>query len=113
MASVDICCRLLSSVVVCCRLLSSVDILSSLEMSGGCFGDVWGYLSGIHGNLRHSDMFEGFLGFQSLQYGALTLFRHSPETHNFFCLTILRHQNIKMSIYKVYKNHWVMGFFCF
>ena len=104
---------LLASVVICCRLLSSVDILSSLEMSGGYLGVVWGYLRGIHGNWRHSDVFEGYLGFQSLQYGALTLFRHSPETHNFFCLTILRHQNIKMSIYKVYKNHWVMGFFCF
>ena len=84
-----------------------------MEMSGGYLGDVWGYLRGIHGNWRHSDVFEGYLGFQSLQYGALTLFRHSPETHNFFCLTILRHQNIKMSIYKVYKNHWVIGFFCF
>ena len=67
-----------------------------------------GYLRGIHGNWRHSDVFEGYLGFQSLQYGALTLFRHSPETHNFFCLTKLRHQNIKMSIYKADKNHWVM-----
>ena len=27
---------------VCCRLLSSVDILSSLEMSGGCLRDIWG-----------------------------------------------------------------------
>ena len=28
-------------------------------------------------------------------------------------LTLLRHQNIKMSIYKVDKNHWVMWLFCF
>ena len=54
--------------------MSSVDILSSLEMSGGCLGDVWGYLSGIHGNWRHSDMFEGFLEFQYLQYGGVALF---------------------------------------
>ena len=27
---------------VWCRLLSSVDILSSLELSGGCLGDIWG-----------------------------------------------------------------------
>ena len=46
---------------VCMHLLSSVDVLSSLEMSGGCLGNVWevsgGYLSGIHGNWRQSDMF--------------------------------------------------------
>ena len=28
-------------------------------------------------------------------------------------LTLLRHQNIKMSIYKADKNHWVMWLFCF
>ena len=98
------------SVGVCCHLLSSVDILSCL---GGILGKSGGYLRGIHGNWRHSGVFEGYLGFQSLQYVAVTSFRHSPEMHNFFCLTILRHQNIKMSIYKVYKNHWVIGFFCF
>ena len=38
------------SLYVCWRLFSSVDFLSSLEMSGGCLGDVWGYMSGIHGN---------------------------------------------------------------
>ena len=27
---------------VCCRLELSVDILSFLEMSGGCLGDIWG-----------------------------------------------------------------------
>ena len=108
--SEGVCWALLSSVVVCCRLLISWVPWRCL---GGYLGVVWGYLRGIHGNWRHSDVFEGYLGFQSLQYGALTLFRHSPETHNFFCLTILRHQNIKMSIYKVYKNHWVIGFFCF
>ena len=32
---------------VCWRMLSSVDILSSLEMSGGCFGDVWVVSGGI------------------------------------------------------------------
>ena len=29
-----------------------------------------------------------------------------------FHLTILRHQNIKMSISKLNKNGWVMPFFC-
>ena len=108
--SEGVCWHLLASVVICCRLLISWVPWRCL---GGYLGVVWGYLRGIHGNWRHSDVFEGYLGFQSLQYVAVTSFRHSPEMHNFFCLTILRHQNIKMFIYKVYKNHWVTGFFCF
>ena len=86
-------------------LLASVEILSSLEMSWGCLGGVLGYLSGIHGNLRRSDVFGGYLGSPSLQYGAVTLFWHSPERRDFFHLTIPRHKNIKMSIYKLDKNH--------
>jgi len=108
--SEGVCWHLLASVVICCRLLISWVPWRCL---GGILGMSGGYLRGIHGNWRHSDVFEGYLGFQSLQYVAVTWFLHSPEMHNFFCLTILRHQNIKMSIYKVYKNHWVMGFFCF
>ena len=56
-------------------------------------------------------MFGGYVGSQSLQYGAKTLFRHSPERHNFCRLTILRHSNIKMVAYKLSKNGWVMPFF--
>ena len=81
-------------------------------MSGGCLGGVYGYLSDIHGNLRCSNVFGGHLGSPSLQDGAVTLLWHSPEKHNFFHLTILRHQNIKMSIFKVDKNHWVFQFLC-
>ena len=80
-----------------------------------CHGVVWGvsegYLSGIHRNWRRSDVFGGYVGSQSLQYGAKTLFRHSPERHNFCRLTILRHSNIKMVAYKLSKNGWVMPFF--
>ena len=43
---------LLAYVVVCCHLLSSVDILSSLEMSGGYFGDVWGVSEGYSWKLE-------------------------------------------------------------
>ena len=53
-------------------------------------GGVWGYLSGIHGNLRRLDVFGGYLGSPSLQYGAVTIFWHSPERHDFFHLTIPR-----------------------
>ena len=80
-----------------------------------CHRVVWGvsegYLSGIHRNWRRSDVFGGYVGSQSLQYGAKTLFRHSPERHNFCRLTILRHSNIKMVAYKLSKNGWVMPFF--
>ena len=58
-----------------------------------------------------SDVFGGYMGSQSLQYGAKTLFRHSPERHKFCHLTILRHSNIKMVAYKLSKNGWVMPFF--
>ena len=50
------------------------------------------------------------MGSQSLQYGAKTLFRHSPERHNFCRLTILRHSNIKMVAYNLSKNG-VLPFF--
>ena len=40
-------CCLSMSGGVCWRILSSVDILSSLEMSEGCLGDVWGVSGGI------------------------------------------------------------------
>ena len=76
-------------------LLASVGMLCYLEMPWGCLGDVWGvsegYLSGIHRNWRLSDAFGGYVGSQSLQYGAKTLFRHSLEGQNFCHLTILRH----------------------
>ena len=98
---------------VCWRVLLSVDIVSSLEMSEGCLGDIWGYMSDIHRHQRCSDVFGGYLGSPSLHYGAVTLLWHSPERHNFFHLTIMRHQNIKMSIYKGDKNHLVMQLFCF
>ena len=48
----------------------------------------------------------GYLGYQSLQYGAIVLFWQNPEKPNFFHLTLLRHQNIKMFIYKLDKHDW-------
>ena len=51
-------------------------------------------------------MFGGYLGYQSLQYGAIALFWQNPEKPNFFHLTLLRHQNIKMFICKLDKNDW-------
>ena len=77
-----------------------------LEISGGCMGVVWWYLSGIFGNRGRSNVFGGYLGYQSLQYGAITLFWQSPEKPNFFHLTPLRYQNFKMCICKLEKNYW-------
>ena len=51
-------------------------------------------------------MFGGYLGYQSLQYGAKALFWQNPEKPNFFHLTLLRHQNIKMFICMLDKNYW-------
>ena len=103
-----VCLCLLLSVVVCLHLLLPGDVW---WVSGGCLVGVWRYLSGIHGNRRHSGVFGGYLGSQSLQYGATTLFWHSPERHNFCHLTLLRHWNNKMVTYKLSKNGWVMLFF--
>ena len=69
------------SVVVCWHLLLPGDVW---WVSGGCLVGVWGCLSDIHGNRRHSDVFGGYLGSQSLQYGATTLFWHSHERHDLF-----------------------------
>ena len=72
------------------RLLSSVCMSCSLEMSGGVrgmsegyLGGVWRYLSGIHGNRRRLDVFGGYFGPHSLQYGAKTLLWHIPKRHDF------------------------------
>ena len=55
-------------------------------------------------------MFGGYLGSESLQC-AKTLIWHSPKRHNFFHLTIQRHQNIKMVACKLSKNYCVMPSF--
>ena len=78
------------SVFVCWRLLPG----DAMGMSGGCLRVSEGYLSVIHRNWRLSDAFGGYVGSQSLQYGAKTLFRHSPVRHNFCHHTeTLKYQN--------------------
>ena len=71
------------SVCVWRRLLMSVGISCFLELSGGCLVGMGRCLSDIHGNWRQSDKLLGYLGSQSLQYGAASLFWHNPERHNF------------------------------
>ena len=86
-------------------------------MFEGWLGGVWEVSGGIwvvFMNTKGAQMCFGvYLGSPSLHYWVVTLIWHSPERHNFFYLTIIRHQNIKMSIYKVDENHWVMWLFCF
>ena len=81
-----------------------------LGMSGGVWGISEGYLRDIYKNWRRSNVFWGYVGSQSFQYGAKSLFRHSPERQNFFHLTLVRHWNIKMVAYKLSKNGWVLPF---
>ena len=69
------------SVVVCWHLMLSGEVW---RVSGGYLVGVWRYPSGIHGDRRHSDVFGGYLGSQSLQNGATTLVWHSPEKHDLF-----------------------------
>ena len=85
---------LLASVVVCWHLMIPGEVWG---VSGGCLVCVRVYLSGIHGNRRQSDVFGGYLGSQSLQYGATTLFWHSPESHDLFSsdyIETLKYQNV-------------------
>ena len=57
---------------------------------------------------------EGYIGAHPLNGGEFILFWHSPERQDFLHLAILRHQNIKMSIYpELNKNGWVLPFFIF
>ena len=49
----------------------------------GCLGGILEYLSGNHGNRRRLDVFGGYLGSKSLQYGAKTPFWHRPKRNNF------------------------------
>ena len=83
----DRCC-LSKSGGVCWRLLLSVGISRSPERYRGCLGDVWWVSGGIRvvfmeiGGTRMC--LGGYLGSQSLQYGATTLFWHSPEKHDLF-----------------------------
>ena len=100
----------LASVVVCLHVLFPEDVWG---VPVGCLGGVWGYLSGIHGNQRQLDVFGEYLGSQSLQYGVKTLFWYIPKWHNFFHLTILRHQNTKTAAYQLSKNDWVSPFLFF
>ena len=79
-------CCLFMSVGVCFRLLASWVSWRCLAVSDGCLGGVYGYLSGIHGNIWWWDMFGGYLGPPSLQYGTITLLWHTPERHNFFLI---------------------------
>ena len=98
----------LASVVVCWHGMFPGDVWGCLGDVWGCLGDIWVVFMEIGGARM---CLGGMLVSQSLQYGAKTLFRHSPERHNFCRLTILRHSNIKMVAYKLSKNGWVMPFF--
>ena len=78
---------------VCLCLLAPVVVFWHLVFIGyvwgvswGCLGRFLGRLSGIHGNWRRLDVFGWYLGSQSLQNGAITLFWQNPERHNFSSL---------------------------
>ena len=95
-------------------LLLSVGALCSLEISGGCLGDVWWVSGGIWVIFMDIGDAQMRLGAsQSLQYGAVTLFWHSLEKPIFFSSDHTETPNIKMSICQLNKNGWVLPFFYF
>ena len=71
---------LLASVGVCWHFMFHRD---AMGLSGECLGGVWVNLSWIHGNWRCTNVFGGYMGSQSLQYGVKTLFCHSLELYGF------------------------------
>ena len=78
-----VCDCLFMSVGTCCRLLASCVYWRCLGGVWGMSGGVWGDKNGIHGHWRRLDVFVGYMGSQSLQYGATTIFWQNPERHNF------------------------------
>ena len=75
-------------------------------VSGGCLKDVWGYLGGYHGDLRRSDLWGCIWVPSPCSMEPKHYFGAALKGMTFVHLTILRHENIKMSVYKVNKNHW-------
>ena len=71
-------------------------------------GWVYGYLSGIHGNLWCSDVFGGIRVLRPFSMELLHYYDKSLKGTTFFDLTKVKHQNIKMSVYMVDKKHWVL-----
>ena len=82
-----------------------------------CLIGVWGDVQGIW--VMFMDIWNpyvclvGYLSAQPLKDRPITLLWNSPERQDILNLTIVTHQNIKMSTCKLYKNGWVMPFFYF
>ena len=68
---------------VCWRLLACHVPQRCHGVIRGMFGGVWGNLSWIHGNLRRTNVFRGYMGSQSLLYGVKTHLLLSFERHDF------------------------------
>ena len=116
----DRCCFSMSG-GVCWGLLSSVGISWSLDRSGGCLGDVW-WVSGcfwaVFMEIRGNRMcLRGIWVLKPCSIEPQHYFGTALKGMTCFHLTILRHQNIKMSIPKLKpklnKNSWFCRFFVF
>ena len=95
---------LLASVVVCWHVMFPGD---ALGVSGGCLGGVWWHLEWHHLNQRCLDVFGGYLGSQSLQYGAKILIWQSHERCDVLSpdhTETLKYQNLPVQICALSKN---------
>ena len=99
---------------VCWCSLFLLTSISAWMVSGGCLGVLdcfWLVSLDVYG-IKMCLM--GYLGAHPLQSWEFTPLWHSPESCYFLHLSILRHQNIKMSRYILNKNGLVLPFFsCF
>ena len=105
---------LLAYVVVCWLLVFPGDVWG---VSGGCLGDVWGVSGGIRMVIMNiGGSWMGLWGIWVVSPCSMEPQRYFGKTLKdtiFLHLTVLRQQNIKMSIYKVDKNGWVIWLFKF
>ena len=103
---------------VCWHLLSSVSILCSLDIFDGCLRAVSWVCVGIwvvFMDIKGARMcLGGYLASQSLQYGAITLYWHSPERHILFSsdhTETSKYQNVYMLAQQKWLGFAIFWFF--
>ena len=101
---------ILTSPGVCWHVLASFVVWRYLD---GVWGVVWGYMSDVFGYIRCLHVSGGLSRCSALVGWRIHTVMAWPRKARFFHLSILRHQNIKMSIYILCKNGWVLPFFSF
>ena len=86
------------SVDVCWCLLASIDDRWHFLLTGSVCGDVREHPSSVYGRVRCLGAFREVISAQFLCVGPVTLFNKDMKSNFFLHSTLLRHQNIQMSL---------------